>query len=58
MQCRIDLRNVRDGHRYTSHPESNEDHGEGGSRLEERNLVGSEELDNKELFGEPSGYNA
>ena len=56
LQGRVDLRDVRDSHRHTSHPKSNEDHREGGSRLEERNLVGSEELNDEELSGEPLGY--
>ena len=56
LQGRVDLRDVRDSHRYTSHPKSNKDHREGGSRLEERNLVGSEELNDEELSGEPLGY--
>jgi hypothetical protein len=56
LQGRVDLRDVGDGHRHTSHPKSNEDHRERGSRLEERNFVSSEELNDEELFGEPLGY--
>lgn len=51
LQGRVELGNVWDGHRYTSHPKGGKDHRDGSSRLNEGNLMGSEELNDEELWG-------